>query len=152
MPTNWFCLPFSDLSTQQLHDVLKLRMDVFVVEQNCAFAEIDGYDTLDDVQHLLGYQNGHIIAYARLLPAGVKYNIPSIGRVVTHAKYRKDGLGHQLMKTANLRARNLWPDRDIFLQAQQHLEQFYMSHGFKTCSEVYMEDDIPHVDMIKKAS
>jgi len=145
---NWFCLSFDDLDTRQLHDILKLRVDVFVVEQNCPYPEIDGLDLHEGVRHLLGYQDGQIIAYARLLPNGLKYNMPSIGRVIAHPDYRKDGLGHQIMKMALRHAQEIWPRRDLFLQAQQHLEAFYTKHGFQSCSDTYLEDNIPHVDMI----
>lgn len=149
MTINWFCLAFCDLNTEQLYEIMQLRVNVFIVEQNCPFPDLDGYDTQNSVQHIIGYQDGKIIAYARLLPPGVKYDYPSIGRVITHADYRKDGLGHRLMKTALKQCQILWPKQKIFLQAQQHLEGFYLKHGFQTCSETYLDDNIPHIDMIR---
>ncbi|WP_419798536.1 MAG: GNAT family N-acetyltransferase [Terasakiella sp.] len=149
MTINWFCLAFGDLNTDQLYEIMQLRVNVFIVEQNCPYPDLDGYDTQNGVQHIIGYQDGKIIAYARLLPAGVKYDYPSIGRVITHADYRKDGLGHRLMKTALNQCQILWPKHKIFIQAQQHLEGFYLKHGFQTCSETYLEDNIPHIDMIR---
>ncbi|MEZ9669723.1 GNAT family N-acetyltransferase [Vibrio lentus] len=143
----WHSIPFSELSTQQLYQLLKLRVDVFVVEQNCPYPELDGKDTLAGVEHLLGYADAELVACARLLPPGTSYDNTSIGRVATKQSARGDGLGHQLIKEALTRCEVLWPSTTIDIGAQQHLENFYASHGFKTISEMYLEDDIPHVDM-----
>ncbi|NOJ10702.1 GNAT family N-acetyltransferase [Vibrio splendidus] len=143
----WHSIPFSELSTQQLYQLLKLRVDVFVVEQNCPYPELDGKDTLAGVEHLLGYADAELVACARLLPPGTSYDNTSIGRVATKQSARGDGLGHQLIKEALTRCEALWPNKTIDIGAQQHLENFYASHGFDTISEMYLEDDIPHVDM-----
>lgn len=143
----WHSIPFSELSTQQLYQLLKLRVDVFVVEQNCPYPELDGKDTLAGVEHLLGYADAELVACARLLPPGTSYDNMSIGRVATKQSARGDGLGHQLIKEALTRCEALWPNKTIDIGAQQHLENFYASHGFETISEMYLEDDIPHVDM-----
>jgi len=143
----WHSIPFSELSTQQLYQLLKLRVDVFVVEQNCPYPELDGKDTLAGVEHLLGYADAELVACARLLPPGTSYDNMSIGRVATKQSVRGDGLGHQLIKEALTRCEALWPNKTIDIGAQQHLENFYASHGFETISEMYLEDDIPHVDM-----
>lgn len=143
----WHSIPFSELSTQQLYQLLKLRVDVFVVEQNCPYPELDGKDTLAGVEHLLGYADTELVACARLLPPGTSYDNTSIGRVATKQSARGDGLGHQLIKEALTRCEALWPNKTIDIGAQQHLENFYASHGFETISEMYLEDDIPHVDM-----
>ncbi|MGF1815521.1 GNAT family N-acetyltransferase [Vibrio splendidus] len=143
----WHSIPFSELSTQQLYQLLKLRVDVFVVEQNCPYPELDGKDTLAGVEHLLGYADAELVACARLLPPGTSYDNTSIGRVATKQSARGDGLGHQLIKEALTRCEALWPNKTIDIGAQQHLENFYASHGFETISEMYLEDDIPHVDM-----
>ena len=143
----WHSIPFSELSTQQLYQLLKLRVDVFVVEQNCPYPELDGKDTLAGVEHLLGYADEELVACARLLPPGTSYDNTSIGRVATKQSARGDGLGHQLIKEALTRCEALWPSTTIDIGAQKHLENFYASHGFKTISEMYLEDDIPHVDM-----
>ncbi|MCG9558249.1 MULTISPECIES: GNAT family N-acetyltransferase [Vibrio] len=144
---NWYSLPFTELSTQQLYQLLKLRVDVFVVEQTCPYPELDGKDTLAGVQHLLGYADEELVACARLLPPGTTYDNASIGRVATKQSARGDGLGHQLLKEALTSCEVFWPGTTIDIGAQQHLESFYKSHGFKTISEMYLEDDIPHVDM-----
>ncbi|MDH5889506.1 GNAT family N-acetyltransferase [Vibrio splendidus] len=143
----WHSIPFSELSTQQLYQLLKLRVDVFVVEQNCPYPELDGKDTLAGVEHLLGYADAELVACARLLPPGTSYDNTSIGRVATKQSARGDGLGHQLIKEALTRCETLWPSTTIDIGAQQHLENFYANHGFETISEMYLEDDIPHVDM-----
>lgn len=143
----WHSIPFSELSTQQLYQLLKLRVDVFVVEQNCPYPELDGKDTLAGVEHLLGYADTELVACARLLPPGTSYDNTSIGRVATKQSARGDGLGHQLIKEALTRCEILWPEKTIDIGAQQHLENFYANHGFETISEMYLEDDIPHVDM-----
>ena len=143
----WHSIPFSELSTQQLYQLLKLRVDVFVVEQNCPYPELDGKDTLAGVEHLLGYADAELVACARLLPPGTSYDNTSIGRVATKLSARGDGLGHQLIKEALTRCETLWPSTTIDIGAQQHLENFYANHGFETISEMYLEDDIPHVDM-----
>ena len=143
----WHSIPFSELSTQQLYQLLKLRVDVFVVEQNCPYPELDGKDTLAGVEHLLGYADAELVACARLLPPGTSYDNTSIGRVATKQSARGDGLGHQLIKEALTRCEALWPNKTIDIGAQQHLENFYASHGFETISKMYLEDDIPHVDM-----
>ncbi|MCG9554856.1 GNAT family N-acetyltransferase [Vibrio sp. Isolate31] len=143
----WHSIPFSELSTHQLYQLLKLRVDVFVVEQTCPYPELDGKDTLAGVHHLLGYADEELVACARLLPPGTSYNNTSIGRVATKQSARGDGLGHQLIKEALTRCEALWPNMAIDIGAQQYLENFYASHGFKTISAMYLEDDIPHVDM-----
>ncbi|MGR5236808.1 GNAT family N-acetyltransferase [Vibrio alfacsensis] len=144
---NWVSLPFSQLTTTQLYEMLRLRVDVFVVEQACPYPELDGKDTLEGVYHLLGYQDGKLVACARLLPAGTTYDHVSIGRVVTKQSARGDGLGHQLLEQALQHCQQLWPNQTIDIGAQEHLRAFYARHGFEAISESYLEDGIPHVDM-----
>jgi ElaA protein len=144
---SWLLLPFNKLSTVQLYELLKLRVDVFVVEQNCPYPELDDKDNLDGVHHLLGVRNGEIIACARLLPAGTTYENVSIGRVATKDTMRGNGLGHQLLSNALKQCENLWPGQTIDIGAQQHLVLFYQGHGFKPTSTMYLEDGIPHIDM-----
>lgn len=143
----WMTLPFTQLTTQQLYDLMRLRVDVFVVEQTCPYPELDGKDVLEGVHHLLGYQNDELVACARLLPAGTSYSNVSIGRVVTKQTVRGDGVGHQLLKEALKQCDALWPQQTIDIGAQEHLTQFYASHGFNVISDSYLEDGIPHVDM-----
>jgi len=144
---SWQLLTFNKLSSTQLYELIKLRVDVFVVEQTCPYPELDNKDTLAGVQHLLGINNGEIIACARLLPAGTTFANVSIGRVVTKITARGNGLGHQLLAEALQQCETLWPGQTIDIGAQQHLALFYQQHGFKRISEMYLEDDIPHIEM-----
>lgn len=143
----WKTLPFTRLTTLQLYELMRLRVDVFVVEQTCPYPELDGKDTLDGVYHLLGYQDDELVACARLLPAGTTYDNVSIGRVVTKQSARGGGLGHKLLQQALTQCEALWPEQTIDIGAQEHLIQFYASHGFSVISDSYLEDGIPHVDM-----
>ena len=144
---NWVLLPFSQLTNQQLYEMLRLRVDVFVVEQTCPYPELDGKDTIEGVQHLLGYQGDQLVACARLLPSGLSFECVSIGRVATKLGARKQGLGHQLLQQALTHCKRLWPEQSIEIGAQEHLVAFYAQHGFEVSSDVYLEDGILHVNM-----
>lgn len=144
---SWQLLPFNKLSTTLLYELIKLRVDVFIVEQTCPYPELDGKDTLPGVQHLLGINNDEIVAYARLLPAGTTFANVSIGRIATKKTARGNRLGHQLLAEAVQQCEILWPGQTIDIGAQEHLELFYQQHGFERISEMYLEDDIPHIDM-----
>ncbi len=145
---NWTCVPFAELTVQQLHDVLRLRAEVFVVEQHCVFLEIDGLDPL--TWHLLGVgDDGRLLAYTRLIPPGVKAPDALIGRVVTSPAARGGGSGRALMAESIARCEALWPGHAITLHAQAHLERFYGRFGFVPSGEPYVEDGIPHIEMRK---
>lgn len=144
---SWNLLSFNQLSTHQLYQLIKLRIDVFVVEQTCPYPELDGKDTLDGVYHLIGYMDNEIVACARLMAAGTSYGNVSIGRVVTKQSYRGQGLGHKLIVEALAKCQQLWPNQSIDIGAQEHLKEFYAEHGFQPISKMYLEDDIPHIDM-----
>lgn len=144
---NWMCLTFSQLSTVQLYELLKLRVDVFVVEQTCPYPELDNKDRAEGVYHLLGYQHGRLIAYSRLLNSGTSYNNVSFGRVAIVKSSRGSGLGQELLSTVLDYCQQLWPNQDIDIGAQEYLLEFYEGYGFKAVSEVYLEDDIPHLNM-----
>ncbi|WP_367971190.1 GNAT family N-acetyltransferase [Vibrio scophthalmi] len=143
----WKAIPFAKLTNHELYQLLKLRVDVFVVEQTCPYPELDDKDTLDGVMHLLGYQQNQLVACARLLPQGTTYPSISIGRVATKQSARGAGLGHQLLQQAITQCLQLWPNQAIEIGAQQHLTAFYQQHGFVQTSTMYLEDGIPHVDM-----
>ena len=143
----WQLKTFAELTTIELYQLLKLRVNIFVVEQTCPYPELDDKDHQDGVYHLLGYIGNQLVANARLLPAGISFDSASIGRVATHKEYRATGLGHQLMQQAIIHCENLWPGVSIEIGAQQHLVPFYQQHGFTQTSEMYLEDNIPHVDM-----
>lgn len=133
---------FSQLSCLELYQILQLRVNVFVVEQNCPYSEIDGKDIT--ALHLFAKQDDVVIAYARILPSDD--NLPKIGRVVVHQNYRNRNLGKQLMTTAIFECRQRFGG-DIYISAQCYLKKFYGSLGFVAISDEYLEDDIPHIDM-----
>lgn len=147
--TSWEWLPFDRLTGRQVHDVLALRQRVFVVEQRCAYQDADGADPR--CWHGLGTQRGVLVATARLVPPGLKFAEPAIGRVVTAPEVRSQGVGRALMLEAIAQARRLWPGQPIRLGAQRYLEKFYRSLGFVPEGEPYDEDGIPHVEMVREA-
>ncbi|CAM3660022.1 GNAT family N-acetyltransferase [Roseateles saccharophilus] len=147
----WTCAPFAELSVQLLHDALALRSEVFVVEQNCVFLDIDGLDP--QVWHLLGHgDDGSLRAYARLIPPGLKAPDALIGRVVTAPAARGGGTGRALMAEAVAQCERLWPGHGITLHAQAHLQRFYAGFGFLPVGEPYIEDGIPHQEMRKETA
>ncbi|NQQ33200.1 GNAT family N-acetyltransferase [Streptococcus suis] len=141
----WEIKAFDQLSLQELYTILTLRTNVFVVEQACPYPEVDGKDP--NCLHLLGTINGELVAYLRILPAGLSYDEVSIGRVVIKSSHRGKGLGRSMMEQAIRYITNEWKESQIKIGAQAHLEKFYSSLGFEPVSEVYLEDDIPHLDM-----
>ncbi|CAM3219470.1 GNAT family N-acetyltransferase [Filibacter tadaridae] len=143
---NWTANEFDELSGRQVYEILKLRVNVFVVEQSCAYHEIDDHDY--GAIHICCLDGQELVAYARLLPAGVKYKEPSIGRVIIKEDHRGTGLAHTLMERSMHYILSSWKPDEIRLQAQTHLSGFYGKHGFDKVSEPYDEDGIPHVDMI----
>jgi ElaA protein len=144
-PVLWRCLPFDAMQARTLYALLRLRSEVFVVEQQCVFLDMDDADA--DCLHLLGERNGQLVASARLVPPGLKYPEASIGRVVTAPGARGGGLGHQLMAEAVRVLCGLWGQQPIRIGAQAHLQAFYRRHGFETDGPVYQEDGIDHVEM-----
>jgi len=138
---------FDQLTNKELHDIFQLRVNIFVVEQNCPYPEIDGKDP--ECLHVFNIIDGEIAAYARIVPPGLSFeNEASIGRVVVRDKFRKGRLGIKLMETTICETKKKWPNFNIKIGAQAHLQHFYDLNGFKTVSEEYLEDDIPHVDML----
>ena len=151
----WRLSTFDDLALRELHDIYRARIDVFVVEQKCAFQDVDGVDP--ECWHLMGYAGdalgtgSRLVAYCRLVPPGTKYAEPSIGRVVTVGSARRTGCGRELMRLAIAHAERLWPGQALRIGAQRYLEPFYGSFGFETVSEPYDEDGIMHVEMLRPA-
>ena len=137
--------PFNELSTPELYEILKLRIEVFVVEQNCVYQDIDGKDS--KAIHVLGYYNGDLAAYCRIFDAGYYFDEASIGRVIVSPKYRDKKFGHDLMKVAIEAVDANFNKKQITISAQMYLQKFYESHGFVKTSEMYLEDDIPHIQM-----
>jgi ElaA protein len=142
----WHVRTFAELSTSELYAILALRERVFVVEQKCAYQELDGRDAV--CRHLWAEQGGAIVAYLRIVPAGARFDEVSIGRVVTAPEVRGAGLGRELM-IRGIAACGAVPIR---VMAQAYLEKFYAELGFARVSDLYDEDGIMHVDMIKPAS
>ena len=146
MNVHWRWFAWRELDPDTLYALLKLRSDVFVVEQNCVFPEMDGLDPR--CEHLCGLDaSGKVVACLRLLPPGLKYPEPSIGRLVVAPVVRKLGLGRVAMQKGIERCRTRFPGEPIVLSAQQYLEVFYGSLGFVTTSKPYLDDGIVHVDM-----
>lgn len=143
----WSFQRFGRLGALEVHDLLKLRQDIFVVEQDCAFHEIDGNDPR--AWHLLGHDDdGRLVAAARVFEPGVLAEEVVIGRVVVALDLRGHGTGRALMLEAMRRARSLAPASPLRVAAQSHLEDFYASLGFEPVGRPYIEDEILHLDMI----
>ncbi|EFR44226.1 GNAT family N-acetyltransferase [Streptococcus pseudoporcinus] len=141
----WMIKSFKELSREQLFAILKARVDVFVVEQDCAYPEIDDLDkTAIHLFKIDGFEQ--VIAYCRLIPTKSEIKL---GRVLVGKSYRKSGLGRDLVSYALSYCAKEYTMKPVYAQAQAYLEKFYNSFGFYSTSEVYLEDKIPHIDMIK---
>jgi len=138
---------FQELNIQQLYDILQLRSEVFVVEQDCVYQDIDGHDQI--AIHICAYDKDTLIAYARILPPNSYFKEPSIGRIIVKASHRKLNLGHKLMDYCIAQTNQLYPDMTLKISAQQYLIKFYNTHGFEVEGEGYLEDGIPHVAMYR---
>lgn len=148
MSLQWKIKAFDALSVHELYDVLRLRSEIFVVEQNCVYLDLDGKDKV--ALHLIGEYEGKIVAHARLFKPGISFDNASIGRVVVDANYRTKKWGHDLMREAIAGIASQYNETAITIGAQLYLRKFYESHGFVKTSEMYLEDDIPHIEMIKE--
>jgi ElaA protein len=142
----WKLSAFDALSVQELHDVLQLRSEVFVVEQHCVFQDMDGADPR--AMHLLAHEGAHLVAYARCFPAGIKFAEASIGRVVIRSNARGTGLGHVLIDRAVSSVCALWGPQPIRIGAQARLKEYYGGHGFVDANRPYIEDGIDHLEMV----
>jgi len=146
----WHVSGFDGLSINDLYDLIAARVEVFIVEQNCPYQDVDGKD-----RHALHVwardEANHVVAYARITHPGVRFQEPSIGRVITTQAGRSKGLGRELMTRAIAVIEARYPQQAIRISAQQYLERFYQSLGFKTVSEPYLEDNIPHLEMLRSA-
>lgn len=144
---NWICKAFSEHSADELYKILQLRSMVFVVEQNCPYLDCDNND--QQALHFGLWQNDNIIAYVRLLSPGLMYKEPSIGRVCTAPSIRNTGIGRQLMKKAIEEIYRLYGEVPIRIGAQLYLKKFYGSFGFIEEGNIYLEDNIEHIIMVK---
>lgn len=142
----WTCQTFEQLSKEDLYLILMERVNVFVVEQTCPYPEIDHRD--QDALHLIAKENGTIVAYCRIFQNGIMYKEASIGRVLVTQAGRKKGYGKLLLIKALEKLSELG-ETSVKIQAQAYLKSFYESFGFKAVSDVYEEDGIPHLDMVK---
>lgn len=147
MQIQWLLKKFEELTPNELYAILQLRNEVFVVEQNCVFQDADNKD--QNSCHFMGFSNNKLVAYTRLVPAGEAYEYPSIGRVVTAPSVRKLGAGKELMQKSIEATYKLFGAHPIKIGAQLYLKKFYESFGFKQIGEVYLEDGIEHIYMIK---
>jgi len=147
MPNNiqWKISAFQALTLDELYKLIQLRIEVFVVEQNCVYQDVDGKD--HKALHLLGIENGQIIAYARLFKPNDYFDNASIGRVIVKPTHRAKAIGHQLMDHAINAIHQHFNQTNITISAQLYLQQFYESHQFHQTSEPYLEDGIPHIEM-----
>lgn len=146
-PLSWQCSAFNDLTPHQLYAVLQARTEVFVMEQQCLFQDMDGKDAA--CHHLIGWTaDQQVAAYVRIVPPGLAFAEASIGRVLTTKIGRGTGTGKILLLKGIQQTHALYPTHNIRIGAQQYLEQFYASFGFLTVSGMYLEDDIPHVEML----
>jgi len=143
----WKTMPFTDFTVKELYEVLQLRSEVFVVEQDCVYQDIDFKD--QKALHVLGYKNDKLVAYTRIFKAGDYFEEASIGRVVVQQQERKYGYGHDLMNESIKAIEKLLGTSTIHISAQTYLEKFYQSHGFTQKGEGYLEDGIPHIKMVK---
>lgn len=150
MQIKWVLKKFDELSPEELYSILKLRSEVFVVEQNCVYLDMDGKD--ERCFHLCGYLSNDLVAYTRLLPPGLAYPYSSIGRVVTSPAVRRTGAGRLLMHESVKCVYDLFGPGPIKIGAQLYLKAFYESFGFIQSGDMYLEDGIEHIAMIKRVS
>jgi len=143
----WHYKGFDELAPRELYDIFHLRVMVFMVEQDCLYNEVDGKDL--KCSHLWCETDGKILAYCRIVPPGVSYTEPSIGRVVSHPEFRHLKLGYQLMRHSLEIIENHYETQSARISAQSYLKNFYEKFGFRQVSEEYLEDGLPHMEMLK---
>ncbi|WP_158783657.1 GNAT family N-acetyltransferase [Pantoea sp. BAV 3049] len=149
MDVNWQDLHHRELTAAQVYQILALRNAVFIVEQNCPYQDVDGSDLVGENRHLLGMLENQLVGYARILAPTAADKPVKIGRVIVSSEARGLSLGNRLMEQAIASCEHYWPHHSLFLSAQAHLQDFYERFGFKAVSEIYLEDNIPHIDMTK---
>ena len=146
----WQDLHHSELTVAELYALLKLRCEVFVVEQTCPYLDVDGEDLVGENRHLLGWKDNALVAYARILKSEDDLEPVVIGRVIVSQAARGEKLGYQLMDRALASCQQNWPQSAIYLGAQAHLQPFYAHFGFVPVTDVYDEDGIPHIGMARE--
>jgi ElaA protein len=152
MAIDWQINTFKELNIDELYEILKLRIDVFVVEQTCFYPDLDDIDRHEETVHLFCYIEDRIAGYLRILAKGQSYDdYIAIGRVIIAAHARGTGLGHQLMTEALTVCQQRFPEQQVKISAQEHLKGFYNRHGFERVSDMYLEDNIPHIAMLQRS-
>ncbi|MBA1249043.1 GNAT family N-acetyltransferase [Pseudomonas luteola] len=152
MSIRWIATPQIDLTVQTLYAILALRTEVFVVEQKCPYQEVDGQDLTGNTYHLMGWEGDTLVAYLRVLDPVLHDGQVVIGRVVTAPAARGRGLGHELMKQGLTFCETHWAGLPIYLSAQAHLQDYYGCYDFEPVTDIYLEDDIPHIGMRRTAT
>ena len=147
MAIHWTLKKFDSLSSLELYKIMQLRNEVFVVEQNCVYQDADNKDNTS--WHFMGLDNDKLVAYTRILPPGLSYTEPSIGRVVTSPAARGSGIGRELMLQSIEEVKKLFGHMPVKIGAQLYLQKFYTSLGFEQTSEIYLEDGIEHIEMVR---
>ncbi len=146
----WQDLHHSELTVAELYAALKLRCEVFVVEQTCPYLDVDGDDLTGENRHILGWKEDQLVAYARILKSDDDLSPVVIGRVIVSAQVRGEKLGYQLMERAVNACEQRWPQKALYLGAQAHLQSFYAHFGFQPVTDVYDEDGIAHIGMARE--
>ncbi|MCX8533272.1 GNAT family N-acetyltransferase [Chryseobacterium luquanense] len=144
----WKIKSFEEITTSELYEIIRARVDVFVVEQNCPYPDLDGYD--QKAIHLWAEQDNSVLAYCRIFDKGIKYPETSIGRVLTTEEARGKSLGKQLIQYAVETIENRFKTSEIRISAQDYLLKFYSDFGFQDTGKKYLEDNIPHTEMFRK--
>lgn len=142
----WCIKAFKELTSEELYDCIKLRLEVFIGEQNCSYADLDDIDKVG--HHVFAYDKGKVVAYLRIVPKGIIYEYTSIGRVVVDSDYRGQGLGYELVKEAQAFVWEHIKETTIKISAQSYAIPFYERLGFKVISDEYLEEGIPHQKML----
>lgn len=145
---NWHFKSFNKLTSRELYEIIRLRLEVFVVEQDAPYQDCDRKDY--ESFHLFGTLKGEIVAYCRLIPAGINYKEPCLGRVVTSPKVRREGYGRVAVFMGLEAMKTQFGTSECRISAQLYLKEFYESFGFEKVSDMYLEDGLPHIEMLKK--
>ena len=146
---SWQTKHFIELNTIELYAIMRLRLEIFSVEQNCSYQDADGKDK--EAYHLMGHnEKGELLAYARIIPAGITFKEVSIGRVVTSSKVRRTGMGKELMDRSLQFIHEKFGKTPVRIGAQCYLTKFYGDLGFVIDGKEYLEDNIPHIEMLKQ--
>jgi ElaA protein len=149
MSLSWEWKRFDDLTADEVYTILCVRQQVFVLEQECLYLDADGKDRQSF--HLMGFDGDELVAYARILDAGVSYPEVSMGRILTTEKARGTGAGIELMEVGLQQIQDLYGSVPIRISAQTYLLQFYQKFGFESTGKEYLEDEIPHTEMLRKS-